>query len=459
MCGIVGILNFRESSATKGSFIVKKMSDPIKHRGPDAYGDWSSVDDGIFLAHRRLSVIDISSSGSQPMISSSGRYVISFNGEIYNHEYLRQKCSNFCNWNGSSDTESLLEAIETYGLDKTLEISSGMFAFALWDKKNKELFLVRDRAGEKPLYFSKCTDEKFNPVIFGSDLKSLRQYPSFDSQLDSEAIKKFINLGYVPNECSIYKNVKKISPGTYIKFNKEGEIIKETTYWSARELNDDISISKIHDDNFYIDSLEKLCFETVEDYMISDVPLGAFLSGGIDSSLIVSIMQKISTNPIKTFSIGFHDKEFDESIYASAVANHLKTDHTELKLSSEDALESINRILDSYDEPFADSSQIPTFLVSELARQNVTVSISGDGADELFGGYRRHYLYNKYGNTIFSIPYFIRKIGHNFGYKLAKNRFIENAAVSFLKSQDLIKKVPKFLKCSKQKTLKMHILN
>ena len=446
MCGFIGLVNFSQSYRNDMPKILQDMSEFIKHRGPDDYGHWICDTNNIALAHRRLSIIDTSNRGSQPMISPSKRYVIVFNGEIYNHLSLRKKCKQFTHWNSSSDTESLIVAIDILGIDEALKLSSGMFAFALWDRHEKNLILARDRAGEKPLYFSKLNKNDDSSIIFGSDLKAIRRYPSFNKTINPEAVSLFIELGYIPSSLSIYESVIKVKPATYLKFDLHGNQLDETNYWNPYEKIKSSDAGEKKSDSEYVEALDKILCRVVDDQMLSDVPLGAFLSGGIDSSLIVGVMQSISKNPVKSFSVGFHEKSFDESVYASAVAKHLGTDHSEIILSSSDAIASLDDITNSYDEPFADSSQIPTYLVSKLAKKDVSVSLSGDGGDELFGGYRRHISYNQYADIIFSTPLLLRKLSASIVSKsLMNNRFIESIAEKHLKISRFQQKLSKML--------------
>ena len=374
------------------------MADAVVHRGPDDAGVWLDSDVGIALAHRRLAVIDLSVSGHQPMRSQSGRYVIAFNGEIYNHTELRHQLDvrfpNAIAWKGSSDTESFLGAIECLGLMKALQDAIGMFAFALWDRQERTLYLARDRLGEKPLYFG----WQNRVFMFGSELKALVAHPSFEREVDREALVLFLRHNYVPSPWSIYKGIRKLAPGTYLRLTigtkrpRVGELPEPKCYWS---LQDAITIGRERpfggDANEAVEALHDVLVDAVVPQIAADVPLGAFLSGGIDSSTIVALMQAHSSRPVKTFTIGFDDQRYDEAMQARAVADHLGTDHTELYVSSRDALDVIPRLPVLYDEPFSDSSQIPTTLVVEMTRRHVTVALSGDGGDELFGGYKRYF--------------------------------------------------------------------
>jgi asparagine synthase (glutamine-hydrolysing) len=391
MCGITGFWMPGGLDEAAGQ-VLGRMASAIRHRGPDDSGCWLDASDGLALGHRRLSVIDLSPDGRQPMVSPGGRYLITFNGEIYNFLALRAELEGRgVSFRSHSDTEVLLAAIECDGLVAALRRSSGMFAFALVDRREKRLHLVRDRLGEKPLYYGWAGES----LLFGSELKALRQHPAWQGGVDRGALALFLRHGYVPAPHSIYRGVRKVVPGTVVTFalgmgRAEPEV---TTYWSAREAAEAGSAARWRGGaTELLDELERLLGETVRREMVADVPLGAFLSGGIDSSLIVALMQRQSARPVRTFTIGFDEPEYNEAPHAKAVADHLGTDHTELYVRPAEALAVVPHLPTLYDEPFGDSSQIPTFLVSQLARQHVTVSLSGDGGDELFGGYDRYFL-------------------------------------------------------------------
>ncbi len=391
MCGISGFLSNNSIKNDDFIKISKSMSQALSHRGPDNFGNWICLEDGVSLSHQRLSILDLSSAGSQPMHSKSGRYVIVFNGEIYNHLNLRQKLD--IQWTSSSDTETLLECIDKLGLLNTLELCIGMFAFALWDKKIKTLTLVRDRIGEKPLYYG----WQGNSFLFSSELKALKNHPDFNNEIDNEALIKYFNKGYIPSPHSIWKGIRKLTPGTLItipfsKLKHNDELPEPIAYWSLSKVvlngrNKPFLGSEIQ----AVDEFENLLKDSISLQMIADVPLGAFLSGGIDSSTIVALMQAQSTRSVKTFTIGFLESDYNEAVFANKVAKYLNTDHEELYVSSKDAQNVIPLITDIYDEPFADSSSIPTYLVSKLAKSKVTVSLSGDGGDELMAGYGRYF--------------------------------------------------------------------
>lgn len=403
MCGIAGFLARRFPAGQDMVEVIRCMATRLKHRGPDDEGVWVDSAAGVALAHRRLSILDLSPSGHQPMVSPCGRYVIIFNGEIYNHLELRRELEDRHwygdhpgnpaerEWHGHSDTESLLAAISVWGLEQALRKSVGMFAIALWDRNKRTLFLARDRMGEKPLYYGLHD----NILLFASELKALRACPGFMGEVDRQALMLLLRHNVIPAPYSIYQGIFKLLPGTILKLSQAdimaGSLPSPEPYWSLREVaeagqQDPFSGSEAE----AIDELERLLLNSTAGQMKSDVPLGAFLSGGIDSSTIAAMMQAQSSRPVKTFTIGFHESDYNEASYAKEVANYLGTDHTELYVSHEQALAVIPRLPELYDEPFADSSQIPTFLVSELAKQHVTVGLSGDGGDELFGGYNRY---------------------------------------------------------------------
>lgn len=392
MCGITGFLTRGGLASGQMAANVQAMTERLSHRGPDDSGIWLDVDAGIALGHRRLSIIDISAAGHQPMVSASGRYILSYNGEVYNHLEIRDDLtSRGITFRGESDTETLLAAVEAFGIEPMLEMSRGMFAFALWDKKDRVLTLARDRLGQKPLYYGWAG----NSLLFASELKAMRSHPQWVGAMNRDILPAYLRLSYVPEPFTIYKDIHKLRPGHLltVKAGSGGTISEQITpYWSASEAATQGLQSELRNlsEAEATDQLEAILGEAVEQRMISDVPLGAFLSGGIDSSLIVALMQAASSRPVKTFTIGFEEADYDESPHATRVAQHLGTDHTELRLSPGDALEVIPDLPGMWDEPFADSSQIPTYFVSRMARQDVTVALSGDGGDELFGGYNRH---------------------------------------------------------------------
>jgi asparagine synthase (glutamine-hydrolysing) len=368
------------------------MAATLHHRGPDDSGVWTDPIAGITLAHRRLSILDLSPLGHQPMHSPCGRYVITFNGEIYNFRALRQELEGRGQrFRGQSDTEVLVACVTEFGILSAVRRLNGMFAFALWDRRERQLYLVRDRLGEKPLYYGYLG----RTLVFGSELKALRTHPEFGCSLNRDALALYMRHNYIPAPFSIYEGISKVQPGTVVRISSEDtdRIPTVTRYWSVevaaeRGLADPFTGSE-EDAVIHLDTLLR---DAVKHRMEADVPFGAFLSGGIDSSLIVALMQAQSARPVRTFTIGFHEAQYNEANHAKAVAQHLGTNHTELYVTPQEAMAVIPHLPVLYDEPFSDSSQIPTFLVSQLARQDVTVVLSGDGGDELFGGYDRYLL-------------------------------------------------------------------
>ncbi|MGY4751158.1 asparagine synthase (glutamine-hydrolyzing) [Pannonibacter sp. Q-1] len=388
MCGIAGLMNLTAGGDASRA-AAQSMIGCLHHRGPDDNGVWA--DDGIALAQARLSIIDLSAAGHQPMFSACGRFVIVFNGEIYNHQDLREsldRAGTAPQWRGHSDTETLLAALAAWGVRAALERSTGMFAFALWDRQARTLTLGRDRLGEKPLYYG----WQGGSFLFGSELKALRAHQDFQAPVDRNALTQFMRLGYVPAPHTIYQGIFKLMPGTFAVLAQAaapGTPPQAETYWSAQAAAAQPQDSGMSDEEA-IATLDRLLSQAVARQMVADVPLGAFLSGGIDSTTITALMQAHSTRPVKTFTIGFHEAGYDEAVHAKAVAQHLGCDHTELYVNAREAMDVIPRLPQIYDEPFADVSQIPVFLVSALARRHVTVSLSGDAGDELFGGYNRY---------------------------------------------------------------------
>jgi asparagine synthase (glutamine-hydrolysing) len=388
MCGIAGFWDAGGLSDDADE-VLRGMTTVIAHRGPDDSGAMCDVGSGIAIGHRRLSIIDTSATGHQPMSSASERYHIVFNGEIYNFRELRRDLVQAgVRFRGTSDTEVLLEAVERWGLLATIQRAAGMFAIALWDMRERTLHLVRDRVGEKPLYYGRMG----GVLLFGSELKALKQHPAWRGEIDRGSLALYLRFSYVPAPHSIFTGIRKVRPGTILTFASGAETEPlETQYWSAREtVENGMRTPFVLPDNELVDACADRLSATIGEQMISDVPLGAFLSGGIDSSLIAALMQAQSAIPVKTFTIGFSVKEYNEAEHAKAVAAHLGTDHTELYVTPQQALDVIPNLPTMYDEPFADSSQIPTFLVAQLARTRVTVSLSGDGGDEVFGGYHRY---------------------------------------------------------------------
>lgn len=399
------------------------MATAIRHRGPDDSGFWSDAEAGVGLAHRRLSILDLSFAGHQPMTSPSGRFVIVFNGEIYNHLEIRkelEKSNNAPHWRGHADTETVLTGFETWGIDATLRRSIGMFAMAVWDKDEKTLTLTRDRMGEKPLFYG----WNRGVFLFASELKALRAFPGFDADINRNALTLLLRHSYIPTPYSIYRGIFKLWPGAILTlrlgattscpweldgppfepFQKNGVTL--CWYWSAREVAENSRANTFTGtEREAVDELERVLADAVQAQQISDVPLGAFLSGGVDSSAIVALMQARASRSVKTFTIGFHERGYNEAVFAKDVARHLGTEHTELYVTPEEAQAVIPRLPMIYDEPFSDSSQIPTFLVAQMARQHVTVSLSGDAGDELFGGYGRYFLARSIWGKVGRIPF------------------------------------------------------
>jgi asparagine synthase (glutamine-hydrolysing) len=388
------------------------MSAILSHRGPDDSGIWVDAHAGIALGHRRLSILDLSPAGHQPMMSPSGRYVIVFNGEIYNHSDIRREIEPLDSaqrWRGHSDTEILLSAFERWGVDASLKKTAGMFALALWDRQERILILARDRIGEKPLYYGWQGDV----FLFGSELKALRAHPAFRGGIDRSVLAAYFRYGYIAAPHSIYQGIFKLMPGTYVQLSEQertGGTPRPIAYWSLREVAArGLAEPFAGSDAEAASRLESELLRAVAGQCIADVPLGAFLSGGIDSSTIVALMQAQSPRPVKTFTIGFHEDEYNEAGHAKSVARQLGTDHTELFVTAREAMEVVPRLASLYDEPFGDSSAIPTFLVSQLARRHVTVALSGDGGDELFGGYARYQRTDDIWSMLRRVPYLARK--------------------------------------------------
>jgi asparagine synthase (glutamine-hydrolysing) len=386
MCGIAGFWQNKKTSGPPED-ILTRMGDALKHRGPDDSGIFYEAS-GVGFVHRRLSIVDLSPAGHQPMTSASGRYTIIFNGEVYNFEEIKAELGAGYAWRGHSDTEVMLEAIDRWGLDQALKRFVGMFAFALWDRQEQELSLVRDRLGIKPLYYGRVNGD----FVFGSELKAIAAYPGFEARINRDALALYMRYSYVPAPHCIYDGLHKLQQG-YILALKQGESEPRLRcFWSASEIAQSGVDARIAgSDAEVIQELESKLSRAIQLRMIADVPLGAFLSGGIDSSTVVALMQAQSSRPIKTFTIGFHEKDYNEAVHARRIAEHLGTEHTELYVTAQEALNVVPLLSEMYDEPFADVSQIPTYLVSQLARGSVTVSLSGDGGDELFAGYQRYF--------------------------------------------------------------------
>ena len=407
MCGIAGF--FGNESWEKR---IKDMNSRMVHRGPDAQEYWHDDNGELTFGHVRLSILDLSEAGRQPMISHDQRYVMVFNGEIYNHFELKDRMirENTCiKFRGHSDTEILLEYISIYGFKQALLDSVGMFAIALYDRDTREILLARDRMGEKPLYYG-TVEGRF---CFASDIGSISNISKDKLTLDRDALTLYFSYGYIPAPYSVYREIKKLHPGCLarIKYPYTNDCLLEEYYWDIRKIALE-GVNSPFDGNFRdaVDELDGLLHKSVKRQMVADVPVGAFLSGGIDSSAVVSVMQDLSTNPVKTFTIGFNEGEYNEACFSKEIANHLGTDHTEWYITPQDALGVIPTIPFYYGEPFADSSQIPTCLVSRLAKRKVTVSLSGDGGDELFCGYNTYFFIPKLYNRVSKVPYAIRNV-------------------------------------------------
>jgi asparagine synthase (glutamine-hydrolysing) len=415
MCGIAGLLSVEGVDPA----LLKRMADAIAHRGPDDEGIWSDEEAGIGFAHRRLSILDLSPQGHQPMYSADGRFVICFNGEIYNHGAIRAELEALDRvpeggWRGRSDTEVLLQAIVEWGLEAAISRAVGMFALALWDRKERRLHLVRDRFGEKPLYYGWAGRD----FIFGSELKALRCHPGFDRTIDRQALRDFAARTYVPAPRSIYRGMFKLAPGTILTLSAAAQIepmtgppaeggsgpVQLRRYWSYRDVVQGGLANPIGNEAEALEQLEQALAAAIREQSFADVPVGAFLSGGIDSSTVVALYQKYSAQPVRTYSIGFEECGFNEAEHAKAVAERLGTVHHEHYVTVREARDVIPLLSSMYDEPFGDSSQIPTFLVSRFARRDVTVALTGDGGDELFGGYNRHVMVPRLWRQLRRLP-------------------------------------------------------
>lgn len=405
MCGIAGFCNASDNWREN----ITKMNSRIAHRGPDAEGIWANESATVVFGHRRLSILDLSLNGSQPMISADGRFVMVLNGEIYNHGKIAeqlQREGKVSSFRGHSDTEILLEAIDAYGFENAIKLTKGMFAVAAYDKREKKIFLARDRGGEKPLYYG-FIGKMF---IFASEITSIRAHEKFTPKLDTGALSLYFRYGYIPAPYTIYVNIKKLEAGSILELDFPFTSVRQYRYW---DIMDAVRQGRNHPFNGSLneaaDELERLLKESIKEQIVADVPVGAFLSGGIDSTTVVALMQSVSSHKVKTFSIGFHEQEYNEAKDARATAAYIGTEHTELYLSEEEAMEVIPLLPQMYGEPFADSSQIPTYLVSKLARQQVTVSLSGDAGDELFGGYDHYERIRDKWNLIKYYPLSFRK--------------------------------------------------
>lgn len=398
MCGIAGA--FRKFPGCMSVDALRSMLDAIRHRGPDDEGIWA--EEGVWLGHRRLSIVDLSSAGHQPMVSADGRYVITLNGEIYNYRELRNRidAAGSLDWRGHSDTEVVLEAIARFGIETTLQLCRGMFALAVWDRRGRIAWLARDRMGEKPL----CYHADADGLTFASDMSALRRAPDMPDGLSQEALSLFFRLGYVPAPHSIHQHVYKLPPGHILTWRAGSEPVVRS-FWNLNDVVERGRRDRVTDSPAAVDALDQLLREAIGEQMVADVPLGAFLSGGIDSSLVTGIMQRISDQPVRTFTLGFQAAEFNEAEHALSVAKHLGTDHTEYYVTEADAQAIVPQLGAMFDEPFADASQIPTYLVSQMARRHVTVCLTGDGGDEMFGGYVRYPGVPRLWNAIHRWPF------------------------------------------------------
>lgn len=432
MCGIAGLYQSTTIDPVQAKKSIIEMTQSLIHRGPDDTNIYIDNESHWYFGHRRLSILDTSQGGLQPMTSHSGNLIITYNGEIYNHLEIRdelEKENPLIQWKSTSDTETLLEAFDQWGINSTLPRVRGMFAIALWDKINKDFYLIRDRFGEKPLYYGWAQQNQFSAFCFASELKAFKALPDFSNQISKEALIQYFSYMYVPSPLSIYEGIYKLEPGCILKISSKPpieKISKAPHVLSGKTFEyESMTISKWYDLKEVVNTSSKNLFDdyasaeaaleselnkVIKMQSLADVPLGAFLSGGIDSSLIVSLMQKQNLKPIKTFTIGFEDPEFDESPFAADVAKHLHTEHSELFVSAEDAQSLIPELPKLYDEPFADYSQIPTYFVSKAAKQSVTVSLSGDAGDEIFGGYNRYLMAPSLWQKIVWLPKFLRRI-------------------------------------------------
>jgi len=407
MCGLVGFWAVNQTFHQNFLAVVENMAAQVESRGPDSYGSWCDQAAGIAFGHRRLAVVDLSLAGHQPMASANGRMVLIYNGEIYNADEIRKTLiEKGCRFHGNSDTEVILEACCVFGVEQTCRQLIGMFAFAVWDKRERKLYLVRDRLGIKPLYWG----FKQGVLFFGSQVKSFFVHPAWKSKIDLNVLASYFRYNYVPAPHSIFTDIQKLRPAHILTVDQSGQV-NESCFWDFDEVvRTGKSSVDLQDESVLTDQLETLLKDAVNRRMVADVPLGAFLSGGIDSSMVVALMQAQSATPINTFSIGFHEAEYNEAPYAKTIAQHLGTTHHELYLGAKDAYTIIPGIPNWFDEPFADVSAIPTYLVSKMAREHVTVALSGDGGDELFGGYNRYLLGHHIWNKLSYIPSLMRRL-------------------------------------------------
>ena len=413
MCGLTGFLG-GGTEAAGNEPLLRRMGEAIARRGPDDSGVWQDIDQRIGFSHRRLAIVDLSAAGHQPMASPGGRFIVVFNGEIYNHLDIRDELKRDglnVPWRGHSDTETLLAGFDAWGIESTMQRANGMFALACWDRQTNTLLLAKDRLGEKPLYYGWQGQGAHRVFLFGSELKALRVHPAFSGEIDRGALSLLLRHNAIPAPYSIYKNISKLLPGTLLRVSLTQPEVMLETYWSgARVAMAGVENPFCGPAERAVDELEVLLKDAVAKQMMADVPLGAFLSGGVDSSTVVALMQAQSSRPVKTFTIGFEETAYNEAAQAKAVAKHLGTDHTELYVTAEQAMAVIPKLASFYDEPFSDSSQIPTYLVSQLARQQVTVSLSGDAGDELFGGYNRYQVTDRLWGKLSRVPQSLRKL-------------------------------------------------
>jgi asparagine synthase (glutamine-hydrolysing) len=416
MCGISGFIS--PDWPACGRAIIDNMTLLLRHRGPDAGGVFTDAEAGVALGHRRLAILDLSERGAQPMRSGCGRYIITFNGEIYNHLALRQELEQAAPiaWRGISDTETLLEAFSAWGVQRTLQKSVGMFALGLWDRAERRLTLARDRFGEKPLYWGWAGDRERRTFLFGSELKALRAWPGFDNAISLGAVELFMRYCYVPAPHCIYENVFKLEPGMTLTLDQAAfarEQPRIEPYWRFEDAALAGVAEPILDEREALECTEKALRDAVRLQLMAEVPLGVFLSGGIDSSTIVALMQQESSRPVKSFTVGFNEDGFDEAPHAGAVARHIGTDHHEIYVSPAETQAVIPELPTNYDEPFADSSQIPTSIICKIARRSVTVALSGDAGDELFGGYNRYFLAPVFWRLAGRVPAALRVLAAN----------------------------------------------
>ncbi len=424
MCGISGLWsNF--GTKDKHKISIKRMNEALYHRGPDGFGIWNDSEEMLFLGHTRLSILDLSLLGSQPMVSHNERYVISFNGEIYNHLELKkeqEKINRNIKWRGHSDTEILLEMISSYGLENTLPKCSGMFSLAIWDREEKSLKLARDRIGEKPLYYGFCGEGVNKSFVFGSELSSFKALKFFNNRINVKALSQLINYQSISAPNSIFEDIFQLIPGSILTINAptKEELSNLKTWWSLNSEIEKSFSNQIHSEDEAILILEEVLKQSIKGQSIADVPLGTFLSGGIDSSLITALLQAQSKRKVKTFTIGFEDEKFNEAPYSKEVAKFLETDHTEIYLTSKDVQNLIPKLNTIYSEPFADPSQIPTHLLCrEVRNSGLKIALSGDGGDELFGGYNRYFLGENIWKSIDLIPFPLRKLIGDIGLNIS----------------------------------------